>query len=72
MPRFPAPSRQTSDSITPPVGMNVFVINKIAGDVPMRQTFKGIVPFLLSDFIRVALLLTFPVLSYGLVYWLGW
>jgi tripartite ATP-independent transporter DctM subunit len=58
--------------ITPPVGMNVFVINKIAGDVPMRQTFKGIVPFLLSDFLRVALLLSFPVLSYGLVYWLGW
>jgi tripartite ATP-independent transporter DctM subunit len=58
--------------ITPPVGLNVFVINKIAGDVPMRQTFKGIVPFLISDFLRVALLLSFPVLSYGLIYWLGW
>ena len=57
--------------ITPPVGMNVFVINKIAVDVPMRQTFRGIMPFLVSDFLRVALLLSFPVLSYGLVYWLG-
>lgn len=53
--------------ITPPVGMNVFVINKLATDVPMRETFKGVVPFLLSDFIRVAILIAFPVLSYGLL-----
>jgi len=57
--------------ITPPVGMNVFVINKLAKDVPMRETFKGVVPFLISDAARVALLLAFPVLGYGLVEWLG-
>ena len=58
--------------ITPPVGMNVFVINKIAVDVPMRETFRGVLPFLVSDALRVAVLLAFPVLSYGIVSWLGW
>ncbi len=58
--------------ITPPVGMNVFVINKIAVDVPMSETFRGVLPFLVSDALRVAVLLAFPVLSYGVVSWLGW
>lgn len=53
--------------ITPPVGLNVFVINKMAKDVPMRETFKGVLPFLLSDAVRVALLLAFPALTYGLL-----
>ncbi len=46
--------------ITPPVGLNVFIINKLAGDVPIVDTFKGILPFLLSDIIRVFLLFLFP------------
>lgn len=49
--------------ITPPVGMNVFVINKLAGDVPLSHTFRGVVPFLISDFVRVALLVAFPALT---------
>ena len=49
--------------ITPPVGMNVFVINKLAGDVPLKESFKGVVPFLISDFVRVALLLAFPAIT---------
>lgn len=53
--------------ITPPIGMNVFVINKLADGVPMSDTFHGVVPFLLSDFIRVLILLAFPVLTLGLV-----
>jgi C4-dicarboxylate transporter, DctM subunit len=52
--------------ITPPVGMNVFVINKLAGDVPMKETFVGVVPFLAADFIRVVLLLLFPILTWGI------
>ena len=35
--------------ITPPVGLNVFVINSLAKDVPMIDTFRGVVPFLASD-----------------------
>ncbi len=46
--------------ITPPVGLNVFVINSMAKDVPMIETFKGVMPFFLSDCIRVALILAFP------------
>ena len=58
--------------ITPPVGLNVFVINKLAGDVPMRETFRGVVPFLLSDAVRVALLIALPWLAYGPLSWVGW
>jgi tripartite ATP-independent transporter DctM subunit len=46
--------------ITPPVGMNVFVINALARDVPMSETFKGVLPFFLVEIIRVALLVVFP------------
>lgn len=49
--------------ITPPVGLNVFVINSLAKDVPMLDTFRGVVPFLMSDTIRVALIVLFPVIS---------
>ena len=46
--------------ITPPVGLNVFIINKMAKDVPIIETFKGIIPFLISDLIRIILLFVFP------------
>ena len=46
--------------ITPPVGLNVFIINKMAGDVRISETFKGVLPFLASDLIRVTLLFAFP------------
>ena len=49
--------------ITPPVGMNVFVINSMAEDVPMLESFRGVMPFLVSDIIRVVLLLTLPSIS---------
>ncbi|HEY6995483.1 MAG TPA: TRAP transporter large permease [Xanthobacteraceae bacterium] len=49
--------------ITPPVGLNVFVINSLAKDVPMAETFRGVVPFLMSDAVRVALIVLFPTLS---------
>jgi TRAP-type C4-dicarboxylate transport system permease large subunit len=46
--------------ITPPVGLNVFVIAGVAKDVPMSTIFKGIVPFLAADICHVALLLFVP------------
>ena len=49
--------------ITPPVGMNVFVINSLAKDVPMAETFKGVFPFFLIELVRVALIVAFPSLS---------
>ena len=49
--------------ITPPVGLNVFVINSIAGDVPMRDSFRGVLPFLMSDVVRIGILILFPGLT---------
>jgi tripartite ATP-independent transporter DctM subunit len=49
--------------ITPPVGLNVFVINSLAKDVPMIETFRGVIPFLMSDAVRVTLIVAFPVIS---------
>lgn len=53
--------------VAPPVGLNVYVVNGIAGDVPMSETYRGAWPFLASDVLRLVLLLFFPVLSLGLV-----
>lgn len=52
--------------ITPPVGMNLFVINSMAR-APIGATYRGILPFIVSDMVRVAILLAFPVLTLGLV-----
>jgi len=46
--------------ITPPVGMNVYIISSMAKDVPMKETFIGIVPFLISDVLRITLLVFVP------------
>ena len=46
--------------ITPPIGINVFVINSLAPDVPMTETFKGVVPFFLSDLVRIAIIIAVP------------
>jgi len=53
--------------VHPPVGMNVYVINRIARTVPLTETFKGVMPFLASDFLRIAALLFFPAISLVLV-----
>ena len=53
--------------ITPPVGLNAFVVNRIAKDVKLSDTFRGIVPFLTTDLLRVALLFFFPSLALILV-----
>ncbi|GAB4399017.1 MAG: TRAP transporter permease [Rhodoferax sp.] len=57
--------------VHPPVGMNVFIINRLARDVPLVDTFKGVMPFLASDFVRIGLLLAFPSLSLVLVHQFG-
>jgi len=54
--------------VHPPVGMNVYIINRLARDVPLTETFKGVVPFLASDAVRIALLMAFPILSLYLVH----
>ena len=53
--------------ITPPVGLNLFVISAMAPDIPTRKVFRGVVPFILSEFVRIALIVAVPSLSYWLV-----
>jgi TRAP-type C4-dicarboxylate transport system permease large subunit len=49
--------------ITPPVGMNVFVISALAKDTPMSDTFKGVMPFFGAELMRVAILIAFPAIT---------
>ena len=53
--------------ITPPVGMNLFVINAMDRMTPMVETYKVVMYFVAADFIRVVLLITFPTIS---LFWL--
>ncbi len=48
--------------ITPPVGMNVYVINSIASRVSLTTIFKGVTPFVVIDVVRLILLIAFPAL----------
>ncbi|OAN46711.1 C4-dicarboxylate ABC transporter permease [Paramagnetospirillum marisnigri] len=57
--------------VHPPVGMNLYVINKIAKDVPLKETALGVLPFLASDFIRILVLVFFPPLCLWLVHVTG-
>lgn len=53
--------------ITPPVGMNVFIISNLAKGVEMKQIFKYVTPFIASDLIRIALLVFFPSITLLLI-----
>ncbi|MDR7093635.1 TRAP transporter large permease [Hydrogenophaga laconesensis] len=53
----------TFGMICPPVGMNVFVINSIARDVPLGSIYKGTMPFIAVDVVRLLILCAFPILS---------
>ena len=49
--------------IHPPVGMNVFVIKSVIKDVKLSTVFKGVMPFVVTDIIRLAILIAFPILA---------
>jgi C4-dicarboxylate transporter, DctM subunit len=53
--------------IAPPIGLNVYVVNNLAKEVPMAQTYRGVGPFLIWDGVRLLLLLSFPILSLGVL-----
>lgn len=55
----------------PPIGLNVFVVNAIAKDVPIARTYRGVLPFIAADVVRLALCVAFPGLSLMLVRWLA-
>ncbi len=53
--------------IAPPVGLNVYVVNGMDKRTPIAESYRGVVPFLITDFIRTGLLLAFPTISLYLV-----
>jgi len=53
--------------ITPPVGLNLFVINSMAKDIPLTQTYRGVLPFIMADVVRTAILILFPVITLFLI-----
>ena len=57
--------------LAPPVGLNVYVVNSMAKDVPISESYKGVMPFLISDTLRTLLLLFFPPVSLWLVKYIG-
>ncbi len=48
--------------ITPPVGINVYVVNGIAGDIPLETIFRGVMPFLAALIVGTAVLVAFPMI----------
>jgi len=57
--------------LAPPVGLNVYVVNGMAKDVPISESYRGVMPFLISDTIRTIVLLLFPSISLFLVKYLS-
>jgi len=49
--------------IHPPVGMNVFVIKSVVHDVSFTTIFKGVIPFVLTDLLRLLILIAFPMIA---------
>jgi tripartite ATP-independent transporter DctM subunit len=54
-------------NITPPVGLNVFVVSTTCPEIPVREAFRGVLPFFVVELVVVALLIAFPSLTLGLV-----
>lgn len=57
--------------IHPPMGMNLYVIQGVAGDVPLSTVFRGVLPFLAADFIHLLLIIIFPAMALALPGWLS-
>ncbi len=53
--------------ITPPVGLNLFIISALAPEIKTRHIFRGVVPFIAAEFIRIALVVMIPATTYWLV-----
>ena len=49
--------------IHPPVGMNIFVIKSVLEDIKISTIFIGVIPFIITDLIRLVILVVFPALS---------
>ena len=57
--------------ITPPVGMNIFVLSSVVLGIPTAAIWRGVMPFIAADILRMAVLIAFPAISLFLPRWLG-
>jgi C4-dicarboxylate transporter, DctM subunit len=57
--------------LSPPVGLNVYVVNGMARDVPIAESYRGVVPFLVSDLLRLLLIFFVPGLSLWVLRFVG-
>lgn len=57
--------------ITPPVGLNVFVLHQVQPDISTRTIFRGVMPFVAADVVRIGLLVAFPVIALWLPGFMG-
>jgi TRAP-type C4-dicarboxylate transport system permease large subunit len=53
--------------VIPPIGLNVFLLQRMAPDVPLRTIYRGVMPFIWVDLIRLTVLIVFPGLSLWLL-----
>jgi TRAP-type C4-dicarboxylate transport system permease large subunit len=54
---------QETALITPPLGMNIYVVKGLRSDIALGTVFKGVLPFLIADIPHIALLVAFPILT---------
>jgi tripartite ATP-independent transporter DctM subunit len=57
--------------VHPPIGINLYVIQSLAPDIPLARVFKGVLPFLAADFVHLALLIAIPGMALALPQWLS-
>ncbi|MCC7287672.1 MAG: TRAP transporter large permease subunit [Burkholderiaceae bacterium] len=57
--------------ISPPVGMNVFVLRSVLPDIHTNTIWRGVMPFVAADIVRMTILIAFPILSVWLPRTLG-
>jgi C4-dicarboxylate transporter, DctM subunit len=57
--------------LAPPVGLNVYVVNGLSKGVPIAESYRGVMPFLAADTVRLVLLLAFPPITLWLVKYVG-
>jgi C4-dicarboxylate transporter, DctM subunit len=57
--------------VHPPIGINLYVIQGLAPDIPLQRVFKGVLPFLAADFVHLGLLIAIPALTLALPRWLS-
>lgn len=49
--------------VTPPIGLNVFVLKSMLPDIELTKIFRGVLPFIAADIIRITLIVAIPGIS---------